>query len=106
LKRTGSGVEYRWAGPDRAAKYGAVGVVIRSVTTAYDDFPHTGSMHYSDSIPKIPACALSTMGADELSKQLRKDPTTKFYFRQTCEMLPDEPSFNVIGELRGTEHPG
>lgn len=101
----GEGVEYRWAGAVRAAKYGAVGVVIRSVSTALDNYPHTGSMHYVDSLPKIPACAVSTLGAEELSAQLKNDPDTKFYFRQTCEMLADEPSFNVIGELRGTENP-
>jgi hypothetical protein len=101
----GEGVEYRWAGAERAAKYGAIAVVIRSVGTALDDFPHTGSMHYTDSIPKIPACALSTLAAEELNRQLKKDPATKFYFRQTCEMLKDEPSFNVIGEIRGSENP-
>jgi hypothetical protein len=101
----GEAVQYRWAGAERAAKFGAVGIVVRSVTTALDDFPHTGAMHYEDSVIKIPACAVSTIGAEELSKQLKSDPTTKFYFRQTCEMLKDEPSFNVIGELRGSEYP-
>ncbi|MBA2406655.1 MAG: M20/M25/M40 family metallo-hydrolase [Chitinophagales bacterium] len=101
----GEAVQYRWAGAERAAKLGAVGIVVRSVTMAFDDFPHTGAMHYVDTITKIPACAVSTIGAEELSKQLKSDPATKLYFRQTCEMLKDEPSFNVIGELRGTEYP-
>jgi hypothetical protein len=101
----GEGVMYRWAGTYRAANYGAVGVVVRSVATSTDDFPHTGAMRYEDTIPKIPCCAVSTLDADELSMQLKKDRNTKFFFRQTCQMLPDEPSFNVIGELRGTENP-
>ncbi|MBA3648485.1 MAG: M20/M25/M40 family metallo-hydrolase [Chitinophagales bacterium] len=100
----GDAVQYRFSGPDSAASFGAVAVVIRSVSTAHDDFPHTGSLGYRDSTRKIPACALSTMAADELSSQLKQDPGTKFYFRQTCEMLPDVLSYNVIAELRGADH--
>lgn len=101
----GEGVQFRWGGAAKAAKYGAVGVMVRSVGTSLDDYPHTGAMHYEDTIPKIPACAVSTLDAEELSAQIKRDPATKIYFRQNCEMLPDEPSFNVIGELRGSENP-
>ncbi|MBX7109659.1 MAG: M20/M25/M40 family metallo-hydrolase [Chitinophagales bacterium] len=101
----GDGVEYRWAGAVKAVQYGAIGVMVRSVATSLDDYPHTGAMHYEDSLPKIPACAVSTLDAEELSAQIRRDPATKIFFRQLCEMLPDEPSFNVIGEIRGTENP-
>lgn len=101
----GDGVQYRWAGAAKAVQYGAVGVMVRSVATSLDDFPHTGAMHYEDTLPKIPACAVSTLDAEELSAQIKRDPSTRIYFRQLCEMLPDEPSFNVIGEIRGTENP-
>lgn len=102
----GEAVWYRWAGPSRAAKYGAVGTVVRSMTSAVDDFPHTGAMGYNDSFPKIPCCAISTIGANKLSELIRKDPSTHFYFRQTCEMMKDSVlSYNVIGELRGTQYP-
>lgn len=50
-----------------AAKYGALAVIVRSVTAAYDDNPHTGALRYNDSFPKIPALAISTKGADKLS---------------------------------------
>ena len=63
----GEAVRYRWSGASRAAKYGAIGAVIRSMTLAMDDFPHTGSMGYTDSLPKVPACAISTKGATMLS---------------------------------------
>ena len=53
----GGAVDQRSAGPSMAAKYGAVGVVIRSVGTGFDDVPHTGVTSYKDSIPKIPAAA-------------------------------------------------
>lgn len=102
----GDAVEYRWAGPSRAARYGAVATVVRSMTSAYDDYPHTGSMGYNDSFPKIPCCAVSTMDATVLSSMIKSNPETKFYFRQLCEMKPDSVlSYNVIGELRGSENP-
>ena len=102
----GDAVGYRWAGPSRAAKYGAIATVVRSMTSNYDDVPHTGAMGYNDSFPKIPCCAVSLMGADKLDEMIRNNPDTKFYFRQTCEMKPDSVlSYNVIGELRGKKSP-
>jgi hypothetical protein len=101
----GDAVTQRWAGAMKAALYGAVGVIVRSMTLSIDEYPHTGSMGYADTIPKIPACAISTKGADFLSAQLEKDPETKFLFKMACKTLPDEKSYNVIGEIKGTEHP-
>lgn len=102
----GEAVWYRWAGPSMASKYGAVGTVVRSMTSAHDDYPHTGAMHYNDSFPKIPCCAVSIIGAEKLSNAIHHDPETKFFFRQTSEMKTDSIlSYNVIGELRGTEFP-
>lgn len=101
----GSCVGQRWGGAMEAAQYGAVGVVVRSMAQHSDDFPHTGSMGYVDSVKKIPAVAISSLGADLLSESLKKDKTIKFYFKTSCETLPDAKSYNVIGELRGTETP-
>lgn len=95
----------RSQGTAEAAKYGAVGVVIRSLTTAHSDFPHTGVMRYQDSVPKIPAVAISTNGADLLSDWLKNDSTLKFYFRTTCETKPEVTSHNVIGEIKGSVYP-
>ncbi len=101
----GGAVDQRGRGAVEAARYGAVGVVVRSMTLLMDDHPHTGSMRYNDSITKIPACAISTVGATMLSDAIKLDANTKFYFRQTCEMLPDVQSFNVVGEIRGSMYP-
>jgi len=82
-------------------------VLVRSMTNRVDNYPHTGTMRYGD-IPKseyIPTAALSTVAAENLSKQLKEDPTLKVYFRQRCENLPKEKSFNVIGEIKGSENP-
>ncbi|MES2558441.1 MAG: M20/M25/M40 family metallo-hydrolase [Bacteroidota bacterium] len=103
----GEAGDQRGIGAIMAAKYGAVGVVVRSLTLANDTNPHTGMMRYVDSIPKIPACAISTKDADELSRtlMLRSAAMVYFYFNQSCEMLPDVKSHNVIAEMRGSEKP-
>lgn len=62
----------RRAGPSQAAKYGAIGVMVRSLASNIDEFPHTGATQYNDSFPKIPAVAISTKDAEWLSGQLKK----------------------------------
>lgn len=101
----GKAASQRTRGAAEAAKYGAVGVVVRSLTTSLDDFPHTGVMRYEEVVEKIPAVAISTNGAELLSKWLQKDLDLNFYFRTTCKTMPDVNSHNVIGEIRGTEYP-
>lgn len=96
---------YRTKGPARAATYGAVAVMVRSLASNLDDFPHTGTTLYNDSFPKIPAMAISTNDAEWLSKQLKNKKVTSVYIRNTSTMLADAPSFNVVGEIRGTEFP-
>jgi carboxypeptidase Q len=97
----------RFAGPSAAAKYGAVGAIVRSITPALDDYPHTGGTVYEEGGKKIPAAAISTVAANKLSTMLkmRKLPLIKFYFKQNCETLPDAKSYNVIGEIKGSENP-
>jgi len=103
----GTAGDQRRAGPSMAAKYGAVGVIVRSLTEANDDYPHTGTTQYTDDAPKIPAAAISTKAADKLSAmlKLRKFPQAKFFFKQSCRLLPDAKSYNVVGEITGTENP-
>ncbi|MAU72138.1 MAG: peptidase M28 family protein [Pseudozobellia sp.] len=100
-------VDQRYAGAAEAAKLGAVGVVVRSMNLRLDDYPHTGSMSYED-LPvsdRIPAAAISTNGAEILSTTLKLNPETKFYLRQNCKQFEDVESFNVIGEIKGSEFP-
>ncbi|RZJ30640.1 MAG: peptidase M28 family protein [Flavobacterium sp.] len=99
--------KYRWQGPSEAVKYGAVGTICRSLSTRLDDYPHTGSTGYRD-VPKekqIPAAAISTNAAELLSQKLKENPNVQFTFKQDCQMLDDVLSYNVVGEIRGTEHP-
>ncbi|MCW3128139.1 MAG: peptidase family protein [Bacteroidetes bacterium] len=98
-------VQQRWAGAMEAGRYGAVAVVVRSMAQHIDDYPHTGSMGYVDSVPKIPGVAISTKAAAQLSDALARDKDVTFYMKTSCDILPDVKSYNVIGEIKGTEHP-
>lgn len=95
----------RRAGPSQAAKYGALGVMVRSLASNVDEYPHTGVTQYNDSFPKIPAVAISTKDAEWLSTQLKRKMELTVFFKTNCRMLADAPSFNVVGELRGTVYP-
>ncbi len=103
----GGCVNQRYKGAVEAAKYGAIGVVVRSMNLRLDDLPHTGSMTYDD-LPndkRIPSAAISTNDAELLSSMLKLDADTKFHFRQHCKQLKDVQSYNVIGEIKGSEFP-
>jgi len=97
----------RYSGALEATKLGAVGVIVRSLNLRMDDLPHTGSMTYGD-LPidkRIPAAAISTNHAELLSHMLRLDKSIQFFFSQSCQQLEDVQSYNVIGEITGSEFP-
>lgn len=100
-------VDQRYSGAAEAAKYGALGVIVRSVNLRLDDYPHTGSMGYGDTPvnQRIPAAAISTKGAELLSTTLKLNPNIKFYFKQNCKQYEDVQSYNVIGEIKGSTYP-
>jgi len=107
FKSYGGCVNQRYEGAVHASKYGAVGVIVRSMNLVLDDLPHTGSMTYGD-IPvdnRIPSAAISTNDAELLSTMLKLDNDIKFYFKQNCKQFKDVLSYNVIGELTGSEFP-
>ncbi|MGH7457248.1 MAG: peptidase M28 family protein, partial [bacterium] len=101
----GGAVDQRSSGAIEAAKAGGVAALVRSMTTRLDDVPHTGGMNYQDGVPKIPAAAVSTVGANLLSQLLAQDKTVRVRLKLTCQTFPDAPSANVIGEVTGTEKP-
>lgn len=98
-------VRYRGQGPSRAAKYGAVGTLVRSMTHAADNNPHTGGMSYNDSFPKIPALAVGIRDADKLAETISANKEVKLFMKSNARMLPDTIAHNVIGELTGSEFP-
>lgn len=100
----GGAVDQRAYGATRAARYGALGVLVRSMTSRLDDIPHTGSLAYDDGVPRIPAFGISTNDAELLSGLLKEDPV-RVYMRSTCMYMGEALSHNVIAEWRGSEHP-
>lgn len=98
-------VDQRGQGAVEAAKAAGVAALVRSMTSRLDDVPHTGAMRYVDTIPKVPAAAVSAIGANVLDSLIRKDDHVKVRLKLSCQKLPDVESANVVGELTGTEHP-
>ncbi len=100
-------VDQRSSGAREAGKLGALAVIVRSMNLRLDDFPHTGATNYGDisKEQRIPATAISTNGAELLSKSLKANPNATFYLKQSCETFADVLSYNVVGEMTGSEYP-
>jgi carboxypeptidase Q len=102
----GEAVQYRWMGPRKAQDLGAIGVLVRSVTSSIDTFPHTGSARRDSLAATIPAAAVSTKDAEEIHKLLDdKTMTVGLTLKMNCKWLEDVKSYNVIGEITGSEFP-
>lgn len=95
----------RFLGPAEAAKKGAIAILIRSVGTDSQRSPHTGMTVYDENIKKIPAAALSNPDADQLDRILTYDSPITLTLTIETEADKDAVSFNVIGEITGSEYP-
>jgi Zn-dependent M28 family amino/carboxypeptidase len=100
----GDAVDQRAHGPAEAAKYGAAGAIVRSVTTSLDDFPHTGSSRFQEDV-RIPALAISTLAANLLSEELKESPKTKIRIFVQSRDLPEITTYNLVAEIRGKVKP-
>ena len=100
----GGAADQRTTGPIVAAEKGAVAVVIRSLASGIDTFPHTGMTTLSPTIKNIPSIAISTSDANVLTRILEAE-SPRLFIRTTCEMKDSVISHNVIGEIRGSEFP-
>ncbi len=100
----GETVDYRSHGAARAAKYGAVASLMRSVTARSLHTLHAGAQTYEDGVAKIPTAAITVEDAELLDRLASEGPVTVHVHLEDA-MFPDAPSANVIGELRGREHP-
>jgi hypothetical protein len=102
----GGAVDQRSGGASRAARHGALAVLVRSMTTRLDDVPHTGAMRYDPGVPaRIPAAAVSTRAAETLAALIAGGRTARVRLTLACETHPEVPSWNVVGELVGRERP-
>ena len=101
------GLGQQYIGAAHAAKYGARAVLFRSMNLRLDDYPHTGEMSYG-SLPiskRIPAASISTNDSELLSSMISLNPNLRFFLRQDCKNYPEVKSYNVIGQIKGTEFP-
>ena len=95
----GSCVDQRHLGASRAAEFGAIGVVVRSMSLKYDKNPHTGSMTYLDSNNRIPAAAISTKDAHDLSLAIKDNELVELAMELSCLQHDDVISFNVFPDI-------
>lgn len=100
----GTAVDQRGRGPQLAADKGAVAAIVRSMTPNIDPHPHTGTTIFRDDSVQVPAVAIATKDAELLAGALKKGPVS-VYIRTTSQMLKPALSYNVVGEIRGTEIP-
>jgi carboxypeptidase Q len=103
-KGYGQAVGGRWRGPSAAAKKGAIAFMLRSVSTADDDAPHTGQMKYFDDAPKVAAVALGPKSADRLHEALGRGEV-RVKLMSLTDHAPDAASANVVGEVPGSANP-
>jgi carboxypeptidase Q len=100
----GGAADQRWMGPRAAAEKGAMGVVIRSLSSRKDDYPHTGSTFVADTVRNIPSAAISTNDADLLTRALHAGKTEIAMY--TYGIMHEEAlNYNVIGEIKGSTYP-
>ena len=100
----GEAVAYRAAGASAAAKLGALAALVRSVGNADYRLPHTGALRYSSDAPQIPAGAVTAEDADLISHLVAEGPV-RMHLTLTPKTLPDAPSYNVVADIKGSEHP-
>jgi hypothetical protein len=96
---------YRTAGPSRAAALGAIAVLVRSVTPLAMQIPHTGTLTYDESQPKIPAAAVTIEDALMMARLAAQKIPVKVHLEMSAHLEPDADSFDVMGEIPGRERP-
>ncbi len=101
----GKAVDQRTRGAIEAAKYGAIASIVRSVTSKNDNVPHTGVMLYDTLYQRIPGCSIGINDADFLSIAIKDEPALEVTIKLDCANLPEVQSYNVIGEITGSEKP-
>ena len=105
LSEYAQNIGLRYEGASIAAEKGAIAFILKSLSTGTDHIPHTGNMSYTNVKRMIPALAIGHSEATLLSELIEKEPGTKLYIETHCETYDDISSYNLIGEIKGTEFP-
>jgi carboxypeptidase Q len=98
-------VSYRGSGASRAARYGAVAALVRSVTPVSLQTPHTGAMTYDEKQQKIPTAAITIEAAELLQRMYARGDRPMLRLKMQAKFLPDAESANVVAEIKGSEKP-
>jgi len=101
----GPTVRYRAEGPSRAAKLGAVAVLVRSAGPLGLRTPHTGGTSYAPDAPRIPAAAIAAEDAAALQRLAERGLRVRVRLSMEAHTEPDVESANVVGEIVGRERP-
>jgi carboxypeptidase Q len=101
----GETVAYRSGGASMAARVGAVASLVRAVGPMGLRTPHTGGMNYAEGVTKIPTAAIPVEDANRIQRLVNRDVKVRLRLKMEAKFDPDVESFNVVGEIRGSEKP-
>ncbi len=101
----GDGVDIRFSGASKASQYGAVGTLVRSLSTEPDDFPHTGVSKFDKGVKQIPNLSVSTNDANKLSELIKQHKGVEVRMTSNTEIIASAQTSNIIAEIRGSVHP-
>ncbi len=101
----GETVAYRSGGASMAARHGAVGMLVRAVGPIGLRTPHTGGMAYAADVTKIPAAAIPVEDTLRIQRLVNRGVAVRVRLKMEARFDPDVESFNVVGEIRGSEKP-
>lgn len=101
----GETVQYRSGGASMAARSGAVAALVRAVGPMGLRTPHTGGMNYADGAAKIPTAAIPAEDANRIQRLINRGVRVRMRLKMEAHFEPDAESFNVVGEIRGSEKP-
>ncbi|BDU77861.1 M20/M25/M40 family metallo-hydrolase [Mesoterricola sediminis] len=104
-KGYGHGARMRFSGATAASRKGAVAMLLRSVASLSFDTPHTGTLHYEEGVPPIPAAAVSVENALMMRRMWNRGLRMQVHLEMNCRTLPDAPAANVVGDLPGASRP-
>jgi carboxypeptidase Q len=101
----GETVQYRSGGASMAARHGAVASLVRAVGPMGLRTPHTGGMSYADGVAKIPTAALTAEDANRVQRLVNRGVQVRMRLKMEAKFEADVESFNVVGEIKGSERP-
>ncbi|NUN16508.1 MAG: M20/M25/M40 family metallo-hydrolase [Myxococcales bacterium] len=101
----GETVIFRVHGAAMAAKYGAIAVLVRSVTARSLRSPHTGMLSYQELTTPIPAAAISTEDSEYLRRQKDAQTPVRVRLQMDAFLDKDAQSANVVADVVGDKFP-